>query len=797
MPSSCDYPDPDLPPAEPSYVDVGAQDSGPDVGSVVHGGQARIAYDGCLMSVTSGTTAEQAAGLMHARHLIDHGVPVFIAKPDVTSGIWNPTGGHNGTGYWFPREWQKSTADLAVIENWAPGAALCAVTGVVVDVLDVDPRAGGHQSQSGLMAAGMWPMSYGTASTPSGGTHDCVRLLGTPSRDALCPGLDVKAGAPNGKGRGFAFIAPTKKLSKTTGEVVAYEWIVAPNLDDIDASDDSGSEIAEMIRNACRAPAEAGTSVPRFALPPIIRHHNRDDTFFRYACALRARGTTVSDSTAIMTEAWKTCEQPEDEFYPLASALAKIDQAWANYDGPGAERVALRRVVDSDGHDDHGVHRGQLRMALRLAENYNRRLMFVHALGWYFWTGTRWAQDDQGVAHRAVHEVLSTALHEGLDRKDEELRSDVRRCETAPAIAGILAIASTREDFAYTVQSLDADPYLLNVANGTLDVRTRAVHTPDPADRITKIAPAAYRPEVDGTSWTPFLNSVLPDAEVRAFLQRLAGVGLLGTVREHVLPILTGTGANGKGTLYKALLGALGDYAGSAEPDLFMHRDGAHPTGEMDLRGLRLVVVSESDKDRQLAEATMKRLTGGDPIKARHMRQDFVEFEPSHLPMLITNHLPKVSGDDPATWRRIRVIPFEVTFSDAEQDRGLDDALRLDADAVLTWMVDGYRLYEEHGLAAPDAVLRATSAYQLDSDALGRFIKDRCGTGPQCQCAVSRLYQAWESWCSEDGTDPGSKKALGVALERRGFPEHRTGQGRFRKGICLRPADEDSDDEGQ
>ena len=218
------------------------------------------------------------------------------------------------------------------------------------------------------------------------------------------------------------------------------------------------------------------------------------------------------------------------------------------------------------------------------------------------------------------------ALADSLDDKD--LRNDVRKCESAAGIGGVLDIAAALEPFAYTVRDLDPDPYLINVANGTLDLRTMQLRDHDPADRITKVAAAAWDPDAHGQVWEAFLARVLPDPEVRGFLRRYVGLGLAGTVLEHALAILTGTGRNGKGVLYGAVNHALGDYAGVAEPDLFMHRDGAHPTGEMDLRGLRWVVVSESDHGRRLAEATVKRLTGGDQIKARRMRQDFVDVPP-------------------------------------------------------------------------------------------------------------------------------------------------------------------------
>lgn len=444
------------------------------------------------------------------------------------------------------------------------------------------------------------------------------------------------------------------------------------------------------------------------------------------------------------------------------------------------------------GTPEPAPHRGQVRMAYRLAELHGGKLLHVHGLGWHHWDGTRWAEDDAGAARRAVLDVLRAAILESLEVKDKELRTDVGRCESANGIDGVLAIASALQEFAATVADLDSDPYLLNVANGTLDLRTFTLHDHDPANRITKVTRAAWHPDHVSTAWTDFIATVLPDPDVRGFLQRLFGVGLLGKVVEHILAIQTGTGANGKGTAYKGQLWALGDYASTAEPDLFMHRDGAHPTGEMDLRGQRWVVVSESDKDRRLAEATMKRLTGGDLIKARRMRADFVEFEPSHTATLITNHLPKVAGDDAAIWRRVRVIPFEVVFTSNEQDRTLDDQLRLDADAVLAWGVEGYRQYVARGLDEPEAVRVATERYQLDSDALSRFITDRCLTGPHYQCPAGQLFETWTRWCIDEGVDPGSKKAFGIALDRKGYSDGRIAAGRLRRGIALL-AEEDDD----
>jgi len=460
--------------------------------------------------------------------------------------------------------------------------------------------------------------------------------------------------------------------------------------------------------------------------------------------------------------------------------------------------IPLPPEPDDDGRDDErpvDVHRGQARIAYRLADRYAGKLLHVTGLGWHAWDGTRFVADDRGIAKRAVLAELRRTLAASLG--DKALRADVRRCESSSGVRGVLDLASALEPFAAAVADLDADPYLLNCANGTLDLRTLELQPHSASDRITKVCAAAYDPDAQSDLWDTFLARVLPDDTVRGFVQRVAGVGLLGTVREHILSIWTGTGANGKGTMDRALRHALGDYAATAEPDLFMHREGAHPTGEADLRGVRWVAVNESDKDRRLAEATMKRLTGGDTIRARRMRQDFFEFQPSHTATLITNHLPKVSGDDPAIWRRIRVVPFDVVISEAERDGQLDEHLALAADAILAWSVDGWRQYRDTGLDEPATVLAATTGYRRDSDAIGRFIDECCTISPAVKATTAGLFDAWEKWRAVDGAEQVSRRAFGQALTDRGYPAPAKSVNgkKWRTGIAVMTTETDGADD--
>lgn len=449
------------------------------------------------------------------------------------------------------------------------------------------------------------------------------------------------------------------------------------------------------------------------------------------------------------------------------------------FDPWGKEAVPAGVPDDAD-----QLHSGQVRIAYRLASAYVDQLLYVHGVGWHTWDGTRWAIDEQGAAQRAVLGVLRTALSESVG--DKQLRSDVTKCESKNGIEGVLGIAQALEPFTATVDDLDADPYLLNVANGTLDLRTRELRPHSPADRITKVTRAGYRPDETGTAWQTFLTTVLPDDDVREYLQRLAGLSLLGKVVEHIFTIATGTGANGKGTAYNAILHALGDYGHVAESDLFMSaksNPNAASPAQMGLLGRRLIVVSETERDHRLAVALMKNLTGGDPITARPLYGKPVTFMPSHTSLMVTNYLPKVAGDDPAAWRRIRVIPFDVVIPEDQRDGRLGEQLELEADAILSWAIAGYVEYEQRGMDAPAAVTAATDGYMRDMDAVARFITDCCLINPHAHASIDDLFARWSQWVVDDGAEPLSKRLFGDALTKHGYPGTRRGGRSIRTGI--------------
>lgn len=478
---------------------------------------------------------------------------------------------------------------------------------------------------------------------------------------------------------------------------------------------------------------------------------------------------------------------------PAADALgAEPDTIGERLDGRDLAGATSGRDVSPSTNDPMpGEPWTELGYANRLIHVYGDRLRYVSAWRrWLVWDCTRWSRDDTGQAARWMKVIARRLTTDAYAMTDSDARRaavrEARRGESSAGVAGALTLASTAAGVAVTPDHLDADPFLLNCTNGTLDLRTGELRDHDPTDLLTKVTGAAYRPQAPGPEFRKFLERVQPDEIMRAYLARLFGHSVEGRVVEHLLPICWGDGANGKGTFIGAVLAALGEYADAADPDLLTARTfDAHPTGVADLFGCRLAVLHESDAGRRLAEGTVKRLTGGDRLKARRMREDFWSFDPSHTFIMCTNHKPVVSGTDEGIWRRLRLVPWPVVIPAAERDEDLGQRLALEADAILTWIIDGYRQWRTRGLDEPEPVTSATNGYRGESDALRRFLDERCLLGPNFTARSSELFGVWSAWCAREGEATGTNKAFTEALQRRGYDTNRTGIGMVWRGIGL------------
>lgn len=422
------------------------------------------------------------------------------------------------------------------------------------------------------------------------------------------------------------------------------------------------------------------------------------------------------------------------------------------------------------------IHTGQLRIAERFVRDYAWNLLYVHGIGWHYWDATHWVEDKNGKARRRIIALLKRLRHESVNMPEKErdrLLSDVKRCESSGGLAGVLDIARHLRPMTVSVEEIDAHPHLFNALNGTLNLDNGQIQPHDPRDLITKCADAEIDLDARSLVWQQFLGTVLPDEDVRNYLQRVLGVAMLGKVQEHILPILTGTGGNGKSVLVDAALAAFGSYGITVDPQLIMKtKHERHATFMADLQGARLVVTSETNEGEVLAAATVKRLTGGDKIRANRMRENPFEFEPSHTLAYVTNHKPQVSADDSAMWRRLSVIPFDVTVADPDTE--LPAKIRGHLSAVLSWCYRGWLDYQSNGLKPPEAVQARTNAYRSESDPMAQFISEECVTAPMARVKAKALFEAWAIWAMHNGHPAITQTEFGRRMSARGFEKKKS-----------------------
>lgn len=228
------------------------------------------------------------------------------------------------------------------------------------------------------------------------------------------------------------------------------------------------------------------------------------------------------------------------------------------------------------------------------------------------------------------------------------------------------------------------------------------------------------------------------------------------------------------------------DYAMKASTDFLVAKRGeSHPTEQADLEGKRLVACVETDEGRRLAEGLVKELTGSDPIRARRMREDFWQFNPTHKVFLATNHRPGVKGTDYAIWRRLRLVPFRRVIPPAERDKRLPERLRHELIGILAWCARGCVEWQQDGLQEPGEVLAATDAYRNEEDIVGMFLAECCIQDPDTWERAKLLYAAYRKYCEESGEHPVGQRRFGRAMTERGF-ERYTNNGTCYRAIRIR-----------
>lgn len=456
---------------------------------------------------------------------------------------------------------------------------------------------------------------------------------------------------------------------------------------------------------------------------------------------------------------------------------------WVREKGDAYSGRELRRIWDRATSGLHlSLKFSDDALALRFTARHAHELRYVAKWGsWLYWDRTRWKFEDTLKAFDLAR-VIAREAASGYNRPN-----DHAKIASAKTVAAIERLARADRLHAATVEEWDSDHWLLNTPGGVVNLCSGRLLPHDPTRYMTKIT--AVAPGVDCPLWRKFLNDITGgDTELQRFLQRIAGYVLTGSIREHALFFFYGTGGNGKGVFLNTLTAILADHAAIAPMETFIvtHSE-RHPTDLAGLRGARLVTAQETERGRRWAESKIKALTGGDPITARFMRQDFFTYLPAFKLVIAGNHKPSLSGVDAAIRRRFHLVPFTVTI--VNPDKELPDKLRAEWSGILAWMVEGCLAWQREGLNPPAIVRDATETYLGEEDTIAQWVEECCLTGTGQWGIGAKLWQSWKSWAEANNERPGTRKAFAEAMAARGYPADKSQGVRGYAGINLKPGE--------
>jgi P4 family phage/plasmid primase-like protien len=414
----------------------------------------------------------------------------------------------------------------------------------------------------------------------------------------------------------------------------------------------------------------------------------------------------------------------------------------------------------------------------------------------YSWNGSRWEGDSNSKVY---------GLAQALTRSLGGLVIEATRLGwSADAVKAVARFWSTSESdhmaremvtllrphVAVDRGQFDADPMLLGVRNGVIDLRDGTHRAAKREDLITKQANVIYSMEAVCETWIEFLSQTTNGRlDLQRYLAQCAGICLSGLTEEHHLFIVQGPGGTGKTTFQEVLKFVWGDYSCGIDPNSLAASgkpEAARARPDLaKLPGMRLVFANESRAGMRFDEGLVKALTGGDTMTARNLFEAEFDFVPTHKIWLRTNDKPIFDGGDSGMQRRIKLVPFDHIV--VNKDPKMPEKLRAEASGILNWALAGLRDYQQNGLVEPEIVTTGTKEYVEGLDQIKQFILAKCEVGASYDQPAGELYQVYKIWCEGEQLRWFGIKRFASELDGRGFKKGETKTGNVWRGLRLRP----------
>ncbi len=687
--------------------------------------------------------------------------------------------------------WQElTTINKDTITTWwskYPLANIGIPTGEKSDwlVLDIDTKYEGDKSLEVLeMLYEDLPATI-TAITGSGGQHRIFKYpkgIKVPNSVSFQPGLDIRSEG------GLIVVAPSIHISGK-----CYRWLEGYSPFDREAVE-VPQWLFEWMLKGTKETAIHKQSSAKDEFHKVIEG-SRNNHLTSLAGTLRRKGMSQEVIMAtLLAENKENCEPPlaENEVRLIAKSVSKYEP----------NEISLLDFNQND-----------VGNAERLATLLGNDVRYCPE--WKLWLiyDGYWKQDIQGEIYVKARATIKALEKEARTLDDnKQLLNFINRSGNHSKLEAMIAQAKTMIEYNIPreVKGWDTDESLICLKNVTIDCHLNEpskvieIREHRRSDYITKQLPTTYEPAAACPRWQDFLQDIIPDEDTRAFIKRAVGYSLTGSTKEDVLFILHGSGCNGKSTFIQTISTLLGDYAKTIQPETIMkkERSSAMNTEIASICGARLVKTAELDEGKRLSESLVKQLTGGDTISTRHLFSRDFEYEPTYKLWISTNHKPKIYGDDDGIWRRICLIPLEVTIPNEKKDAALEEKLLKELPGIFIWALEGLMEWKQKGLKPPSKVQQATIEYRKSEDLLEGFLTDCLESRQGELISATELYHYYEWYCNQNGIIQLSSTKFGIKLrEEKGFQkkqivgrvhyEHVAIKEEIKKAVTLTKAEDD------
>jgi putative DNA primase/helicase len=414
---------------------------------------------------------------------------------------------------------------------------------------------------------------------------------------------------------------------------------------------------------------------------------------------------------------------------------------------------------------------------------------------WLVWTGKYWEYDISGKIEILARNCIKELQAQGVSlpkqigdidnsKLKEQINKFVLRSESDGRVKAMINQCKTQEKL--VIKETDKDAYLLNVKNGTLDLKTGKLKKHNKNDFITKSVDVRFDAGAKCPNWIEFLNKIfLGNQELIDYIQKSIGYSLTGDANLQCFYVLHGQGSNGKGTFMKVLSNILGGYYATLKSNSLMERnndEGAR--GDLaKLAGKRFACVNELEDGKSFDESLLKAITSGadEPIPVRRMYEEEFDLYPMFKIWMTTNKLPKIKGTDNGIWRRVRKIPFEYSFEN-DENKDLyfyENKLFPELSGILNWAIEGCLKWQSEGVEVPEIVKCAVEEYRSDMDTIQRFIDECCIVSETCRSIITQLYNIYEEWCKENKEYTLSSIKFSKKMKEKGFEQERKEKYRY------------------